>query len=540
METLVNRLKETVSKLKEVNTGMSLNQKVLFGGAGLLIIILLIILLAGKGGGTAYETLYSELDEKDAAAIVEKLKEEKIDYKLEDNGTTILVPLDYKYSTRLKLASENLPRGEVGFELFRESNFGETQTDKKVKYQEALQGELARTIQRLDKVKAAKVNLALPEPSLFSNNEEAPKASVVINTRDGENLSPKEVQGIINLVSNSVERLEPENIVIVDQNGKLISNNLPSETGSNTDIIQMQMAIKKKYETEKEEAIQSMLDKTLGKDNSVVRVNVELNFDNREQKDEHYTHDPEGPFIRSEQIIKESGTERQNNQPGIPGTDNNIPQYEEVNTEGGQSSWDKSDTTRNYEIDKTETVTRFSPGNVKYDYLTVAVLVNNTASRQANLGETEEEKAEKIRSIVATACGLRENRNDENVRLDENISVAFMDFYAEPEPEPEPTGAIDKLLKSPFTPWAITAIALAVIILSWLLLRRKGALPVQDEAQSSFETVIDDEINIEDLIDKELTPEERERQKIRQEIDKLIDENPEDAAQVIRAWLMEE
>ena len=360
------------------------------------------------------------------------------------------------------------------------------------------------------------------------------------DTKDGQILSPKEVQGIINLVSHSVERLIPENIVIVDQNGKLISDNLSAEEGSDKETLQMQMTLKKEYEKGKEQAIQSMLDKTLGKDNAVVRVNVELDFNSREQKDEKYTHDPEGPFVRSEQINKESGNDISEEQPGIPGTDNNIPQYEQVNTEGGQSSWDKSEKTRNYEIDKTETVTRYSLGNVKYDYLTVSVLVNDAACQQVNLGETEEEKMEKIRSIVATVCGLRENRTDENVRLDENISVAFMDFYAEPEPDPATSSALDKLLKSPLTPLITALLALAVIILVWWLSRKKKSLAVNNAAESSFETVVEDEINIQDLIDRDLTPEEKEKQRIRQEIDKLIQEHPEDAAQVLKAWLIEE
>jgi flagellar M-ring protein FliF len=125
------------------------------------------------------------------------LDEDKISYELENGGTTILVPPDVKDKTRLQLASETLPRGETGFELFQESNFGETQTDKKVKYQMALQGELARTIQALDKIKAAKVNLALPEPTLFSDNEEEPKASVLLIPGRMKSSPPKRYRALL-------------------------------------------------------------------------------------------------------------------------------------------------------------------------------------------------------------------------------------------------------------------------------------------------------------------------------------------------------
>ena len=285
-----------------------------------------------------------------------------------------------------------------------------------------------------------------------------------------------------------------------------------------------------------------MLDKVLGKDNAVVRVNAELNFDNKEQVDEHYTHDPDGPFVVSEHVKKDSGTETKTTQPGIPGTDNNIPQYEQVNTEGGTSSWDKSEKTVNYDINKTQTMTRFSLGDVQYDYLTVSVFVNRAGTENANIGENEGEKIEKVRSIVATACGLRENRANENVRLQDNISVAFIDFYTEPEPEAGPQGALQRFAAAPYAPWVMALLAMLLVALIWLLIKRRGrkTLELEPEEPDGFEAIVEESINIADIIDQNLTPEEKERQRIRLEVDKLIDENPENAAQVIKVWLLED
>ncbi len=541
MESFVNRLNQYATNIKELWNKLSLNQKVLIAGGAMLIIATLAVLTITSDPNSGYEVLYTELDDKDAAAMVEKLNEDKISYKLDDNGTTILVPAQEKYKARLNLASQNLPRGEAGLELFLESSFGETQTDKKVKYQSALQGELARTIQALDKVKAAKVNLALPEESLFSEKEALPKASVVIRTQDGESLNNREVQAIINLVANSIEKLEAENVVIVDQNGTLLSDNLSSLQANSTEQIQLQMAMKKQYEREKETAIQTMLDKTIGPDNAVVRVNAELNFDDREQVDEKYTHDPEGPFVRSEQVLKESTSNTQNPNLQIPGTDNNIPQYQEVEGQGaGESASNRSDKTTNYEINRTETVTRFSQGEVKYDYLTVSVLVNNSAVANSNLGQTEEARTDTIRSIVATACGLREDRFQENVRLEDNISVAFIDFFVEPVPEPNPIGGLQGILASPLTPVLFGILGVIIVLLVFLLMRRKRQTEELAAEATGFEAVVEEEINLEELIDKSLTPEEKELQKIKQEIDKLINKNPEDAAQVLRIWLAED
>jgi len=202
-----------------------------------------------------------------------------------------------------------------------------------------------------------------------------------------------------------------------------------------------------------------MLDKTLGPDNSVVRVNAELDFNTVEESAEVYSHDPEGPFIRSESVTKESstGTDGGEANANVPGTDTNIPEYQQENNAGSASTYDKSEKVTNYEISKTETLTKYAPGDVRYDYLTVSVFVDNKVAQQANLGSTDEERVDKIRNIVAAACGLRENRTNENVNLDENISVAFIDFYTEPEPEIPVPGGIEQIMTMPSFPFILGA-----------------------------------------------------------------------------------
>ncbi len=534
---LMTTLKQLGTKLKESWSNLSLNQKVIGSGAMLLVVIAFIILLLNRTSVQPMEVLYADLIQKDAAAIVAKLEEERIPYQLEDGGTTILVPANTKYTTRLKLAAENLPQGQAGLELFRETSFGETQMDKRVKYQEALQGELARTIQSLDKVKAANVILAMPEETLFSDDEEPTKASVVIRTEDNQVLNSREVQGIINLVSNSVKGLTPENVVILDQYGNLVSDNMFLDSQNVTNQVEAQMLIKRSFEKEKEKAIQTMLDKTLGQDNSVVRVHADLIFDSREQRDERYFHDEEGPFIRSESTTEESSSQTNVEPVGIPGTDTNIPEYLEVPNTQGESTYEKETRDINYELNRTETITKFSLGDVDYNYLTVSVLVNRSSPQQESLGDTEEERIQKIRNIVASATGLRENGNN-GISLDEQISVAFIDFYTEPMPEPEST-TVSHLLQSPYFPVLIALMALMLLIIMVLLLRKRSAGEM-GETESGFETIAEEELRLEDLIDKTLTPEERERQRIRQEVERFIEDNPEDAVQVVRVWLSED
>ncbi|MFY9119669.1 MAG: flagellar basal-body MS-ring/collar protein FliF [Syntrophomonadaceae bacterium] len=540
MENLVTSLKQLWTNIKEFWSKLTLNQKVIGSGVVLLVTIMILVMVLNMAPSKPMEVLYTDLTPKDAAAIIEKLDEERITYQLENEGTTILVPSESKYNTRLKLAAENLPQGHAGLELFRETSFGETQMDKKVKYQEALQGELARTIQSLDKVRAANVILAMPEDTLFSDNEQPAKASVVIRTQDSQVLTSREVQGILNLVANSVEGLTTENVVIVDQYGNMVSDNMLLDNQNITSQVQAQMLMKRSFEKEKEKAIQTMLDKTLGQDNSVVRVHADLIFDNREQRDERYFHDEDGPFIRSQSITEEASTQTTVNPVGIPGTDTNIPQYLEVDPNAqGESTYERETSDTNYEINRTETVTQFAKGDVNYNNLTVSVLVNRSSPQQETLGDTEEVRIEKIRSIVASATGLKPNNND-GVSLEDQISVALIDFYTEPQPEPAAQSVISQLMQSPLAPVLIALLALLLLVLIILLLRKRSATAEIEGLDSQFETVAEEELRLEDLIDKKMTPEERERQRVRQEVDKLIEENPEDAAQVLRAWLSED
>ena len=540
MDTIRDRLQGLVSNIRDFWTRLTINQKVLIGGAALLVVIAVIVLARGSRQ-PEYEVLYSELSEKDAADVVAKLDEFKVPYELSDNGTTILVNKEDKYKTRLKLAGENLPRGESGFELFEDSNFGETQTDKQVKYQVALQGELARTIQSLEKVKSARVHIVMPEETLFSEEEQKPTAAVAVTTKDDQKLTSKEVEGITNLVANSIKGMKPEEVVIIDQHGRVLSdeeNYLDAEQAPN---VANQMAMKRRFEKEKEQVIQSMLDKTLGKDNAVVRVSAELNFDAREEKEEEYWHDPEGPFVRSESVKKETGEDVSRPDANVPGTDTNIPEYTEVEDEEATSTYDKKDTTRNYEINKREAVTRYASGDTEYDYLTVSVLVNRAAVSKLNIGNSQAERIDTIRRIVATAVGLRENRENEDVDLEENISVAFIDFYSEPVPEPD--SALAAFMKTPLGK-AILALVIIVAVMAAVLISRRRMeeerLAAELAEQQEFEAVVDDELRVEDLLDKDLTPEERENQRLKQEVEKMIDKNPEDAAQIIRTWLMED
>ncbi len=224
-----------------------------------------------------YRPLFSNLNSEDAGEIVKKLKDQKVPYRIASDGKAILVPADKVYDLRLSLASDGLPQGGgVGFEIFDRKNFGMTEFVQKLNYQRALQGELARTIMQIAGVEQARVHLAIPEKSLFKDNEKVPTASVVLKMKPGTILRDSEVQGIVHLVASSIEGMDPDQVTLLDSRGKILSRNSPSDaTGRMTSTM---METQRSYERNLEDRLQSLLDRAVGEGKSVARVNATLDF----------------------------------------------------------------------------------------------------------------------------------------------------------------------------------------------------------------------------------------------------------------------
>jgi flagellar M-ring protein FliF len=181
-----------------------------------------------------HQLLFANLSEEDAGAIIQKLNEQKIPYTTTGGG--IMVPADKVYEVRLQLASQGLPQGGgVGFELFDKTSFTMTDFVQKLNYRRALQGELSRTVRSLVEVEQCRVHLVVPEKSLFMQKEEKPKASVLLKLRSGRRLSQSQIQGIVHLVSSSVEGLDPRYVSVVNNSGEMLTSivdeNFPATGG---------------------------------------------------------------------------------------------------------------------------------------------------------------------------------------------------------------------------------------------------------------------------------------------------------------------
>jgi flagellar M-ring protein FliF len=369
------------------------------------------------------QVLFSNLAPDDASAIVDKLKDGKVPYETSGGGTTILVPGAQVHDLRLELAGQGLPHGGgVGFEIFDRSTLGMSEFVQKLNYRRALQGELARTIAQMPEVERARVHLAMPERRLFATEQDRARASVVLSLRGGQMLAKAQVQGIVHLVSSSVEGLQARDVTVVDGHGQLLSNASNDETAGLTGSqLEYQRTVEKDIETR----IQSMLERIVGANKAVVRVSSQLDFRKVETTEERF--DPNGQVVRSEQRGQEKASGVNGTSGGVPGVESNVPPGSEM--EASQTSSTSNQTkneTVNYEISRTVSRIVEPIGTVKK--LSVAVLVDGTYEAAAKAAEGEkaaavesvkkyiprtEEEMKRIEEIVKKAMGYSSDRQDQ-------------------------------------------------------------------------------------------------------------------------------
>ena len=365
---------------------------------------------------TDYRPLFTNLTSEDAGEIVKKLKDAKTPYQITADGKGILVPSDKVYELRLTLASEGIPQGGgVGFEIFDRKNFGMTEFVQKLNYQRALQGELSRTIAQLTGVEQARVHLVIPEKSLFKDNEKPATASIVLKMKSNRALRDSEVQGVVHLVSSSIEGMDPERVTILDSRGKILSKGGSGD--ATTRMTSAMQETQRTYEKNVEESIQSLLDPIVGGGKSVARVTATLDYKQVERVEEKF--DPESIAVRSEQRTEEKGSSTTSSS-GVPGVQTNLGRTTAGGgaTSGGGS---KNDETLNYEVSRS-TAKIIEPVGA-LSKISIAVLVDGKYEAPAAVKEGQTAKAkytprspdelQKIETLVKSAVGFNLERGDQ-------------------------------------------------------------------------------------------------------------------------------
>jgi flagellar M-ring protein FliF len=406
-------MSQALKKITEPFLALSPKKRIIVGSvAGLsAILFTLLIMVANR---TDYRPLFSNLSSEDAGEIVKKLKEQKIPYRIESDGKAISVPSDKVYDLRLSLASEGLPQGSgIGFEIFDRKNFGMTEFVQKLNYQRALQGELSRTISQITGVEQARVHIALPEKSLFKDDEKPATASVVLRMKSGRSLSESEVQGIIHLVSSSIEGMDPDKVAVLDSRGKILSKaGATDPTGKMTSSM---LEMQRNYEKAVEERLQTLLDKAVGAGKSVARVNAVFNFKQVERYEERY--DPEATVVRSEQRTEEKNGSA-TSASGIPGVQSNLGKAGATAPAAQSGQGSRSDETMNYEISRSTARTIEPVGTLAR--ISVAILVDGKYEAASGSGSSAKPKyqprsadeLQKIDALAKGAVGFNVERGD--------------------------------------------------------------------------------------------------------------------------------
>lgn len=367
-----------------------------------------------------YQLLFGNLDSADAATVIERLKEQKIPYRLEKGGQAILIPANQVHETRLNLAGSGLPRGGgIGFEVFDKQSFGMTDFAQKINYQRALQGELARTIASLEPVEAARVHLVLPEKRLFREQQQKASASVILQLAPGQNLRDSQITGILNLVAGSVEGLDAEQVAVIDSSGRVLSSPTgePAAGGLSPDMLTYQQNIERNLELR----AQAMLDRALGMGNSMVQVTASVDFSQRERVEE--TFDPNTTAVRSEHTVSERGSSSSTQ--GVPGVQANLQGNPATAT---TTPSNRSEESVSYEISKVVSKQIDPVGRLKN--LSVAVLVAdkpNPESKADTLAYVPRNAAElaAIEKMVSNALGIDRERGDQIAVVSRPFEAAF-------------------------------------------------------------------------------------------------------------------
>ena len=406
----------------------------------------------------SYRMLYSGLAEQDSAAVVQSLQKSGITYELADGTGTVLVPADRVHEARLKLAGEGLPKGVgAGFELLdSQKGFGVSQFMENARYQRALEGELAQTIASISSVRAARVHLAIPKQTAFVRSQKKPTASVMVDLYAGRSLDEGQVAAIGHMVAASIPNLDVDQVTIVDQQGRLLTQ---PDAGDDMRLTATQFDYRKRIEAYYTKRIEDIVTPIAGFGAVKAQVNADLDFTVTEQTQESFNPNP--PAVRSEQTVEEKTTSALQ-AGGVPGSlSNQAPSAAaaaaEATAPGGSSV---QRTTRNYEIDKTISHTRRNGAAIRR--LTAAVVIDDRTTVDED-GETvreplTEEELTRITNLVKEAIGFSAERGD-------SVNVINQSFTLPPAPEemPEPS------LFASANLWDMAKQALAIAAVAFLI-----------------------------------------------------------------------
>ena len=519
MSKLSESLKEQKDKIKEMSKAKKIAVAILTSVAIITVITMSVLALKPK-----YAVLFSKMTAEDSGAVIEKLEEKKYKYRIQ--GDSILVEKKNVDKLRMELLSQvSFKEGSNGFELFDEkSSVGSTDTETKVMYQRALAGELERTIKSFEEVENAKVNLVIPDKSAFITKPTPASASVTLLMSKGKQLSEDQVKAIVSLISGSVENLPNENVTVVSDDFKLLTEGLYDEKGENKSInsTEKQLQAKKQLEEEYSKKIMNVLE-PIYKDKVRVSVNAELNFDAVEQNSVDYG--KEGAVVSNHEVVtteNDSG-----NTSGSP-VDNNMNNTQ--NNEETEKGVTHKENTTNYEVSKKEQTVIKAPGEVQK--LSASVVVDGKVDAQAKNA---------IRNLVTESIGLDKKRGD-------SVTVESLDFdNAEKEAAQKELEDMKKqeaaAKRNKIIAMAVGGVGALIAILAIILAVKKSRGEDEEEYEdedSNFDIIIGDDVKPKEVFETLNLDAKNENEHVTGEVKKYATNKPEQVADVVKSWLADD
>lgn len=389
----------------------------------------------------SYSLLYGNLGDHDAADVADALQRANIPFKLDDRTGGILVPTGKLYDARLKLAGQGLPKGSgMGYEILQqEQGLGTSRFIEVARYHHALEVELERTVSSLANVRAARVHLAIPKPSVFVRANDKPRASVLITLEPGRSLDKGQVQAIVHLVASSVPNLAADDVQVIDQQGHLLTMPMADRAMA---LSSSHFEYTRQLEQNYAQRIENILSPVVGADGVRAEVAADLDFSSTERTRESYN--PDLPAVRSEQTVEET-TKGASSAGGVPGALSNEPPAagSAPQVANGTAANSAASTvtplsstkrvTRNYELDRTISHTRLGTGEIKR--LSVAVLVDDAHTVDANGNVSHKPRSAqemaRLTDLVKDAVGFDARRGD-------TVNVINVSFESPPQATPLP------------------------------------------------------------------------------------------------------
>lgn len=363
-----------------------------------------------------FQPLFSGLAAEDAGNLVTKLREAGVEYRLADNGSTVMVASGRVAEVRLTMATAGLPKtGRIGFELFDKANFGASEFAEQVNYHRAIEGELERSVMSIREVEMARVHITLAKESLYSEARQPAKASVLVKLRNSAGLSAQNVAAICQLTASAVPGLSADQVSLVDTNGTLLNRPRRTTAGGVEENSEAALEYRKSIERDLQAKLAATLEPMLGADRFRIGVSADVDLSSGDRSEE--TFDPEKSVLVMSQKTEDGPA--LTTASGVPGTASNLPRPTSKPSTGA-SNYARKTENLNFQPSRVVKHTRIPQGAVKK--ISLSVLVDHSLRWEGTGDKAKKfveapsaEKLKVIKDLVAATAGLDTARGDQLV-----------------------------------------------------------------------------------------------------------------------------